>query len=67
LNLFTVKRFILKEIDANESSPKNSDLLKMDSSTGLNVDNESPLEVQKLLKFGQITQYFRSSPKVDSK
>ena len=64
-----VKSFILKEIDANESSPKNSDLLKMDSGTGLNnVDDESPLEVQKIIEvWTDYTQYFRSSPKVDSK
>lgn len=67
--LHKVKSFILKEIDVNEASPKNSDLLKMDSSIGLNnVENESPLEVQKIIEvWTDYTQYFRSSPKVDSK
>jgi hypothetical protein len=36
---------------------KNSDLLNLNSSTGLNnVENESPLRFRKLLKFGQITR-----------
>jgi hypothetical protein len=64
-----VKRFILKEMDTDVSSPKNSDLLNLNSSTGLNnVENESPLEVQKIIEvWTDYTQYFRSSPKVDSK
>jgi hypothetical protein len=52
-----VKRFILKEMDTDVSSPKNSDLLNLNSSTGLNnVENESLLRFRKLLKFGQITR-----------
>jgi hypothetical protein len=47
---------------------KNSDLLNLNSSTGLNnVENESPLEVQIIEVWTDYTQYFRSSPKVDSK
>lgn len=64
-----VKRFILKEVEANSPSKNDSDLLQMDVSTDINnVEKESPLEVQKMIEFWtDYTQYFRSAPKLDSK
>ena len=67
--LSKVKRFILKEVEANSTSKKDNDVFHMDLSTDINnVENESPLEVQKMIEvWTDYTQYFRSAPKLDSK
>ncbi|MDG2433540.1 hypothetical protein [Flavobacterium sp.] len=64
-----VKRFILKEVEANAPSNKESDVFQMDLSTDINnIEKESPLEVQKMIEiWTDYTQYFRSAPKLDSK
>lgn len=63
-----VKRFVMKEIEADAPSNKDSDLLVMDLSTDINnVEKESPLEVQKIIEvWTDYTQYFRSAPKLKS-
>lgn len=63
-----VKRFVMKEIEADGPSNKDSDLLGMDLSTDINnVEKESPLEVQKIIEvWTDYTQYFRSAPKLKS-